>query len=315
MIDQNALIEIINNTAPIIATSPVVVKLVECVTDIVKTLYLPVLTFKKGKAEVDVELYKKQNSQFLDNQSFTLYEVTKLKNFLNSAKFASLELEDDVESDVNDKNVDFDWIMRFFNAVGNISNTNMQQFWGKILAGEVRKPGCCSLRTLDILWNMSQKEAETFDKLCRYVVHSGDCTFIFSNGFHEYDGTNTYSKACIQKEGLKYSSDIIPMIECGLISVDNNLCADFATENSLVINNDSIVCLVIDETQSNRLTIEPYYLTNSGIELYKIISSGTSFSENREYMISCCQELKQNNPDLFFTASDIINNPSEDLLK
>lgn len=90
MIDQNTLIEIINNTAPIIATSPVVVKLFECITDIIKTLYLPVLTFKKGKAEVDVELYKNKNLQILDNQSFTLYEVTKLKNFLNSAKFASL---------------------------------------------------------------------------------------------------------------------------------------------------------------------------------------------------------------------------------
>lgn len=315
MIDQNALIEIINTTAPIVATSPVVVKLIECVTDIIKTLYLPVLTLKKGKAEVDVELYRKQNAQFLNNQSFTLYEVAKLKNFLNSAKFAAYELENEAEAEVNDENVDFDWIMRFFNAVGNISNDNMQQFWGKVLAGEIRKPGCCSLRTLDILWNMSQKEAETFDKLCQFVVHSGDCTFIFSNGFHEYDGTNTYSRACIQKEGLKYSSDIIPMIECGLISVDNNLTADFSIENSLVINNKSIVCLVIDETKSNRLTIEPYYLTNSGIELYKIISSGAGFSENREYMISCCQELKQNNPDLYFTASDIINNPSENLLK
>lgn len=137
----------------------------------------------------------------------------------------------------------------------------------------------------------------------------------FSNGFHEYDGTNTYSKACIEKEGLKYSSDIIPMIECGLISVDNNLTADFSTENSLVIYNKSIVCLVIDETKSNRLTIEPYYLTNSGTELYKIISSGVSFLEEREYMISCCRELKQNNPDLYFTASDTINNLSEDLLK
>lgn len=315
MIDQHTLIEIINNTAPIIATSPVVVKLVECVADIIKTLYLPVLTLKKGKAEVDVELYKKQNLQILDNQSFTLYEVTKLKNFLNSAKFASLELENDDEPDVSGENVDFDWIMRFFNAVGNISNANMQQFWGKVLAGEIRKPGCCSLRTIDILWNMSQKEAETFDKLCRYVVHSGDCTFIFSNGFCEYDGTNTYSRACIAKDGLKYSSDIIPMIECGLISVDNSLSADFSTENSLVINNKSIICLVIDETQSKRLTIEPYYLTNSGIELYRVISSCVGFSENQEYMISCCQELKQNNPDLFFTANDINKKPSENLLK
>ena len=75
--DQNQIIELINTNLPIIAASPVVVKLIESVGNVVKALYLPTLTFKKGKAEVDVEMYRKQQEQgFLENQTFTLYEVT-----------------------------------------------------------------------------------------------------------------------------------------------------------------------------------------------------------------------------------------------
>lgn len=306
MIDQNGLIEIINNAAPIVATSPVLVKLTECITDVFKTLYSPRLTFRKGKAEVDVDMYrKKKEMELFDNQSFTLYEITRLKNFVNSAKFASLELERDDDSAFSNEDIDFDWIMRFFDAVGNISNEELQQLWGKVLAGEIRSPGKCSLRTLDIIRNMSANEAGIFNKLCSLVVHSGDCSFIFSNGFQEYDGINRYSKACIQKEGFVYSSDIIPMIECGLVSVENALSTDFKTEKTLAFYNKSIICLAIDETQTNDFTIEPYYLTSSGVELYHIISAGATFQENRDYMLSCCKEFKEYYPDLVFSARNI----------
>lgn len=47
--DSNQLIELINNNLPIIAASPVVVKLIESMGNVVKTLYLPTLTYKKVK--------------------------------------------------------------------------------------------------------------------------------------------------------------------------------------------------------------------------------------------------------------------------
>ena len=39
--DQNQIIELINTNLPIIAASPVVVKLIESVGNVVKALYLP----------------------------------------------------------------------------------------------------------------------------------------------------------------------------------------------------------------------------------------------------------------------------------
>ena len=94
MIDQNTIIEIINKGLPIVASSPVLIKLIETVGGVVKALYTPTLTLKNGKAEVDVEMYRKQQEgKLMENQPFTLYEITKLKNFVSSANFAAIELQ------------------------------------------------------------------------------------------------------------------------------------------------------------------------------------------------------------------------------
>ena len=51
----------------------------------------------------------------------------------------------------------------------------MQQIWSSILAGEVESPGRTSLRTLDILKNMTKKDAELFNEAMKYKIQD----FIF----------------------------------------------------------------------------------------------------------------------------------------
>lgn len=308
MIDQNALIEIVNNAMPIAASSPVLIKLIQSVESVIKTLYEPALTFKNGKAEVDVDMYRKQKEQeFLGNQTFTLYEITKLKNFVNSARFAAEELQMNKDQSTTYENVDFDWIMRFFDAVGNVSNEELQKLWGKVLAGEIRQPLTCSLRTLDIIHNMTQKEAEIYNKLCKFVLISGDCYFIFHNGFCESNGYNEDSKNYIARTGLTYSDSIIPMIECGLLSIDNDIATDFKTNNVLCIQNQEIACFVVaDETRDNFMQIESYTLTKSGIELYNIICNMHDFNSNNQYSMFCFKEFKNMYPDLTISAHKII---------
>lgn len=308
MIDQNTLIEIVNNTIPIAASSPVLIKLIKSVEGVVKTLYEPALTFKNGKAEVDIEVYRKQKEQeLLGSQTFTLYEVTKLKNFINSAKFAAEELQMDEDQPTTSENIDFDWIMRFFEAVGNVSNEELQKLWGKVFAGETRQPGTCSLRTLDIIHNMSQKEAEIYSKLCKFVLISGTCYFIFNNGFCELNDYNEDSKNYITRTGLTYSDSIIPMIECGLLSVDNSIATNFKTNKVLCIKNQEVACFIIaDETKDNFIQIEPYTLTKSGIELYNIICNMHEFNFNNQYPTLCFKELKNEYSDLTISAHKII---------
>ena len=69
---------------------------------------------------------------------------------------------------VPDTPVDHDWTARFFDNAKDVSDEEMQKLWAKLLAGEVERPGCVSLRTLDILRNMTQKEAELFARAVNY---------------------------------------------------------------------------------------------------------------------------------------------------
>ncbi len=125
MIDQNTILEIVKTGLPILASSSVLKTLIKTVEEVIKTLYMPTLTFKNGKAQVDVETYKRQQEGIINNQAFTLYEITKLKNFINTANFASKELENCNEQS-SEENLDFDWVMRFFDAVSNVSSEEMQ---------------------------------------------------------------------------------------------------------------------------------------------------------------------------------------------
>jgi len=52
----------------------------------------------------------------------------------------------------------------------NIRESDLYEVWGKLLAGEIREPGSCSLKTLDILFNIDKKDALILGKLAKYVI-------------------------------------------------------------------------------------------------------------------------------------------------
>ena len=309
--DTNQLIELINNSLPVLAASPVLIKLIESMSDVIKTLYLPTLIYKKGKAEVDVEIYRKQQTNnYLENQTFTLYEITKLKNFINTVNFAAEELED--TSEFSEDPIDFDWLMRFFDAVGNISNENLQRLWAKVLAGETKEPGSVSLRTFDILRNMSQKEAEIFNELCKYVLISNDCYFILTNGFEETDLINRESKRIIMEKELYYSTHIIPFIECGLISVNNSLATSFITDRVVTGHNKKLVFFIIaPENKDITMNVDAYFLTTNGKELFEIAAQDTNFEADTQYALACFKDLQEQYPDLEITLHTFTGDDDE----
>lgn len=97
------------------------------------------------------ELQKQYNIETISNKAYTL-----------------LEGEDKVPNDP----LDVDWVNRLFNYAGDISNEKMQEIWAAILAGEVKRPTSFSLRTLETLHNISQSEAELFQKLSPFFIYN-----------------------------------------------------------------------------------------------------------------------------------------------
>lgn len=87
------------------------------------------------------------------------------------------------ENEVPHDQVDVDWAIRFINNAQDISREELKIIWGHLLAGEIKKPGTFSLRTLESLRNLNAKEAALFHKISRYILNStGEhALFLFNN--------------------------------------------------------------------------------------------------------------------------------------
>jgi len=128
--------------------------------------------------------------QLRNNGNISWVDFYKTNNFLKIAKMADRYFSkkngrtasDRIESEVNN-DFNYDWYMRFYEGAGFISDEKLQSLWAKVLAGEIQDPGKFSLRALDTLRNMSQKEASLFQKLLPFVIYSYYTKFIFDFGF------------------------------------------------------------------------------------------------------------------------------------
>lgn len=93
-------------------------------------------------------------------------EVQRQQNLDAVGKFAFAALPKRVSSaPINET-----WQMRFFSIASDVCDEEMQLLWGKLLAGEVASPGQFSLRTLDVVRNLTTTEANAFQLACSFVV-------------------------------------------------------------------------------------------------------------------------------------------------
>ena len=101
------------------------------------------------------------------------YDFYKWNNILRIADLAGSDLKDSGIV-INSSEFDFDWFLRFFDAAGNIRAEDMRQLWARVLAGEIEHPGSFSLRTVEVLRNMSQAETLAFKNASSLVLEETD---------------------------------------------------------------------------------------------------------------------------------------------
>lgn len=103
-------------------------------------------------------------------------EANRQSNLERITQYAAEDI--DGKEKIGHDRPDSDWTARFFRIAEDINAEQMQALWGKVLSGEVKRPGSFSLRTLDILKNISQNEAETFVRAGKIAFLSGGKVFI-----------------------------------------------------------------------------------------------------------------------------------------
>lgn len=201
-----------------------------------------------------------QNSELLpspeiNTRAHDRLEYVESKRQLNIESVLSLAYEG-LPSNVSDKPVDEDWIARFFDTIKDVSSEDLKVVWAKILAGEIQSPGNFSLRTLDVIKNISPDEAEVFLKLCDVA---SDFWFVIKPD-HQSDLT---------KYGLNYHNLMI-QVECGLLS-DTNFAfskADCDVEYEISYANR---CISLTHPKNKKIEFAMLVLSKAGQQLCKLL--------------------------------------------
>ena len=174
-------------------------------------------------------------------------------NNLNAALRITADiLKDTPEEKVSDEAVDSDWFTRWRREACVVGNPEMRQLWGRILAEEIKSPQTISLKTLDILKNISKADADLFCKIARFRIN---------------DLIPTPEKA----PQIYTLSNIIQLQDIGLVGENFLLSPGTVTSgrsDQILICNGFVLCL--DLSSTIQINIPGVRISRAGKEIISI---------------------------------------------
>lgn len=292
---------------------PTIISTVQAVTGgIFTAIFLRHNTATSEFEKVKVGQFKEVADELLSNGKMTYTEYYKANNFLAVAKKADeyySQMPHGENSNTSTSPQDFDWFIRFYEAVGNISDIEMQELWAKILAGEINSPSSFSLRTIDVLRNINKKEALLFETVCSHSI-SRSGTYFLPN-YNDY----------LEHVSIHYD-DIMILSELGLIYNDALLILQMqTTEDTRIVtsNNNLLMCQKRNSDTVTKFDIKQFPFTAVGREiasLKNICASNEDFiffaqtvqKENTNIDISIHKIIKHTENQVQYETENLLNN-------
>lgn len=180
----------------------------------------------------------------------------------------------------SEKTINDDWLNHFEKEASQKNTQEMQSLFGRILAGEIRKPDSYSIKTVKILGELDPTAARLFKKLCSVCV-----VLEIPDGSQVFDirvlslGGNAASNA-LSKYDLSFDQLNI-LHEYGLIIADYNSQCDY---QSCVVNKSNQVDLPFlhqrrywallpssERAENKEYRLSGVALSRAGRELFRIV--------------------------------------------
>jgi hypothetical protein len=202
--------------------------------------------------------------------------IRKDVNVSKSVLIAEKILLDEQQS-TSEKDIEDDWLYSWRDYAGRVSASELQELWGRILAGEVKNPGSYSFRTMEFLKGLSKTEAELIGNLAPFIIAE--------NIVRDKD-------QILEKEGITFGS-LLFLQEIGVLSGVEALGLSIElTSNSnekyikyLISNNKVVLLEHKDPTKIPKLGI--FQVTQIGRQVLAL----ASFQSNEEYVVSIAKDM------------------------
>lgn len=174
------------------------------------------------------------------------------------------EAAQDADFPTEPTDVDETWLNRFFEWVGSISDEEVQALWARVMAGEVKRPGSFSLRTLDVLRSLSREEADIFNRFAakRVSFPTGDteACVLRNIKLSESYGIGYRDRTRLNAAGLTHPEF--------LVSLDVRSVGE---ESSISVTHGDIVITGQRPPGDENRKIEIYDFTDPGLELARLV--------------------------------------------
>jgi uncharacterized repeat protein (TIGR03899 family) len=181
------------------------------------------LRISKWFAQIGIQAgYTEQKSSAIEDKVRLKRKMLAQRRLLNLESILGRALDFCLDEG-KEEHLDPDWFFSFVNMAEEIFSPAMQELWGKIFAVETAKPGSFSLKTLSILKQLTQKDAQIF----RHAVNlasliKGESTPKLLLGY--YQKANIWALFSAQKGhkitfaeyGFGYT-DILSLMDLGLL--------------------------------------------------------------------------------------------------
>ena len=240
--------------------------LIKKVSNAVGGLFAPYQIKRIVKAEAEAELIKANSEiQITDLHRRAMHrfieeEAQHQKNMEDVTAKALPQLDEQTNPD----SMENDWIVNFFDKSRIVSDSEMQDLWSRILAGEANAPGTYAKRTVNFLSDLDKAEADLFTKLCGFVWMIGELKPLVFDGRAEI-----YNRNGIDFKSLSHLDSI------GLVQYEE--LAGFVTqrlpERLTVVYHGTPVTLEMPKDADNEISIGKVLLTRIGEELAPICRS------------------------------------------
>ena len=282
----------------------IITKFSEVIGKGIGKVYEPIYTEKMAKARAkEIELVsetisnninlpiKYENNGIIINSSSTdeilkraeirirYNECRKQKNI--EAIMEKAYNEFDNEEYITDEKVDQDWVFNFFDNAGNVSDENIQEIWSKILIGEIKNPNTYTLRTLNILKNITSFEANLYEKLIPFIFYEKENPFIYND------------TKLLEKYGLEFN-ELIKLEDCGLISLNIGVSINFKEIENYIHNNNYVIVI------NGEKNLGIYRITESGKQILNLIKN--NICSNDKYFLEIGEKLKKDNSGILINA-------------
>jgi hypothetical protein len=195
-------------------------------------------------------------------ERFAYKEINRQINLESIVEKSTKYLKDSV----SEEPVDEDWRTRFFNKAQDVTNEEIQEIWGKILAEEVTQPGKIGFRTLEVISNLSKVEAQLFEKACKIAFTDGMILKLNRGDSFDDFGIDYSSLLILRQAGLIYESDTL-IVTYNYIDQLGGAILSFG--NKLII---------LDKENSKEYKFNQVKFTPAGNELMQSIDTDKNYT-------------------------------------